>query len=56
MQFLILYGNERKKIVYKYIKIRLHSYVKFYVQNVLQPERKRHRLTKQILFLHEQTF
>ncbi|KYN22497.1 THAP domain-containing protein 9 [Trachymyrmex cornetzi] len=37
----------------KYIKIRLHSYAKFYVENILHPKRKRHRLTKQILFLNE---
>jgi len=37
----------------KYLKIRLHSYAKFHVQNVLQPKRRRYNLTKQILFLNE---
>ena len=37
----------------RYINIRLHSYVKFYLQEVLKPIRKRHKLTKQILFYKE---
>jgi len=37
----------------KYLKIRLHSYAKFHVQNVLQLKRRRYNLTKQILFLNE---
>lgn len=40
-------------VSYRYIKIRLHSYAKFYVQEILVPNRKRHRLTKQILFCNE---
>lgn len=36
-----------------YLKIRLYSYSKFYTQEVLKPMRKRHRLTKQILFACE---
>lgn len=37
----------------RYIKVRLHSYSKFYLQEVLKPIRKRHQLTKQILFCRE---
>lgn len=37
----------------KYITIRLHSYSKFYQEEILKPIRKRHQLTKQILFLRE---
>lgn len=37
-------------ISYRYLKIRLYSYAKFFVQDILRPDRKRHRLTKQILF------
>lgn len=40
-------------IAMRYIKIRLQSYAKFYVNEMLQTNRKRHRLTKQILFLNE---
>lgn len=40
-------------IVTRYIKIRLHSYSKFYSNEILKPIRKRHRLTKQILFSSE---
>lgn len=40
-------------IATRYIKIRLHSYSKFYCNEILKPIRKRHRLTKQILFSSE---
>lgn len=40
-------------ITYRYIKIRLFSYAKFYNQEILQPIRKRHRPTKQILFANQ---
>jgi len=40
-------------VAYRYIKIRLHSYSKFYNQEILLPIRKRHLLTKQILFSHQ---
>lgn len=36
-------------ISYRYLKIRLFTYGKF-VQEILRPNRKRHRLSKQILF------
>lgn len=36
-----------------YTKIKLHSYAKFYLQEILKPIRKRHCLTKQILFYRE---
>jgi len=38
----------------KYLKVRsLHSYSKFYQNEILKSIRKRHTLTKQILFLRE---
>ncbi|KYM93987.1 THAP domain-containing protein 9 [Cyphomyrmex costatus] len=37
-------------IATRYIKIRLHFYSKFYFNEILKLIRKRHRLTKQILF------
>jgi len=37
----------------KYITVQLHSYSKFYQDEILKPIRKRHQLTKQILFLQE---
>lgn len=40
-------------ISYRYLKIRLYSYSTFFVQEILRPERKRHRLTKQILFYNK---
>lgn len=40
-------------VAQRYVKIRLHSYSKFYTQEILKPIKKRHRLTKQILFACE---
>lgn len=40
-------------ITLRYIRIRLHSYSKFYMQEILKPIKKRHRLTKLILFSSE---
>lgn len=40
-------------ICYRYIKIRLYSYTKFYSQEQLHPIRKRHKLTKLVLFNNE---
>jgi len=37
----------------RYIKIRLHYYAKYYLQEILKPCRKRFQLTKQILFYRE---
>lgn len=37
----------------KYITVRLHSFSKFYQDEILKPIRKRHQLSKQILFLRE---
>lgn len=34
----------------RYIKIRLHSFSKFYFQEILKPYKKRFQLNKQILF------
>lgn len=36
-----------------YLKVRLHLYSQFYQQEILKSIRKRHILTKQILFLRE---
>jgi len=50
----LLETSHRLKLItavsYRYIKIRFHSFAKFYNQEILAPIRKRHRLTKQILF------
>lgn len=40
-------------IAKRYINVRLYSYSKFYTQNILKPIKKRHRLSKQILFACE---
>lgn len=40
-------------IAMRYIKIRSQNYAKFYVNEMIQTNRKHHRLTKQILFLNE---
>lgn len=37
----------------KYINVRMHSFAKFYHDEILKPIRKRHQLTKQILFSRE---
>lgn len=37
----------------RYIQIRFYSYSKFYAQEILKPIKKRHRLTKMILFSNE---
>jgi len=53
----LLETSHRLKLItavsYRYIKIRFHSFAKFYNQEILAPIRKRHRLTKQILFLNQ---
>lgn len=40
-------------IASRYIQIRLYSYAKFYAEEILKPIKKRHRLTKLILFSNE---
>jgi len=40
-------------ICYRYLKIRLYTYGKFFSQEILQPDKKRHRLTKIILFSNQ---
>jgi len=53
----LLETSHRLKLItavsYRYIKIHLHSYAKFYNQEILAPIRKPHRHTKQILFLNK---